>query len=479
MTESPRMRLIAVLIAGWAGTAASVQAGDLQANRALILTDKAFSADRTILDQACLMAELLYRLDGNRGLIFDPENPGILFGRVSFRNLSTRAAQDSLARAVESMRVRLAALASEPASAWSDEQISLRRRLPADWTPADIEQSARRLTGRRGMRSSFRASLQASLPYLAMMDSAFLAEGVPTRLKYLAHVESRFDPEAVSPAGAAGIWQFLKSSGSLYLTIDDRIDQRFDPDAATRAAARYLRLCRNELGSWPLAILAYNAGPGLIREAAEATGSREAGDIIRTYRSGAFGPVSRGYYGMFLAVSSLAMQADKLYPGLRKARVPARAWKSLTLEHEWTPRQLRILSGYSTAVLKRYNPALRPIVFEKNLTLPKGYALKLPIGLPSRQDLQFSDLRIAGAGPQPRPGKTAPNGLHLPGFAQSAWRLLRETLFPERAQQERPVMAYMHSLGLLDADRLALAKEDRILIEPHPALQAVLQDIGG
>jgi membrane-bound lytic murein transglycosylase D len=479
MMKSAHARVAAACLVGWAGLAAPVSAGPLDANRRLILTDNAFTADKYILDQACLMVELYYRMDEDEGLLFDPEAPDVVFGRVPLRNLTAKAAEDSLARARETLRTRICGLAVAPESEWNEDQKALRRRFPADWTQGDIAVSAQRLTGRRGMRKSFRASLEASLPYQAMMDSVFRAEGLPARLKYLAHVESRYNPEAISPAGAAGMWQFLKSSGSRFLIIDERIDQRFDPEAATVAAARYLKLCRGHLGSWPLAIMSYNSGPGQMLDAVNQTGSRDPGEIIRTYQAGAFGPVSRNYYAMFLAASSLALQADKLYPGLRKLRPPAAACKTLKLEHEWTPRQLRILSGYSTAVLMRYNPALRPVVFEKNLPLPKGFDLKLPIGLPTTQDLQFADLGITGGGVDELRGRPGVKGLPVPKFAESVLSRVRRALFAGDRGDSQPVMAYMHSQGLLDADRLALAKEDRILIEPHPALHAMIHGMGG
>ena len=479
MARTTHARLTPAFLAGLAGLAAQTFASPLDSNRALILTDQAFTADKTILDQACLMVELNYRMDEDEGLIFDPDAPEVVLGRVPLHNLGGKAAEDSLARARESVREEACGLAVEPEANWSEYQRALRKRFPAAWNQGEIAMSVQRLTARRGMRKGFRASLEASLPYLAMMDSVFRAEGLPTRLKYLAHVESRFHPEAVSPAGAGGIWQFLKSSGSRFLVIDERIDQRFDPEASTFAAARYLKLCHSHLGSWPLAIMSYNSGPGQMLDAVAQTGSRDPGEIIRTYEASAFRQVSRAYYATFLATSSLAMQADKLYPGLRKLAAPAPAWKTLRLEHEWTPRQLRLLSGYSTAVLKRYNPALRPVVFERNLPLPKGFDLRLPVGLPSRQDLQFADLRIAGNGSDDLHGRPGVAGLPVPKFAESVLMRVRQALFAGGRRNDQPVMAYMHSQGLLDADRLALAKHDRILIEPHPALHAMLRGMGG
>ncbi len=472
--------VLAACLAGCIGMAPQAWAGPLDANRKLIVTDNAFTADKYILDQACVMIELYYRMDEDEGLLFDPDAPEVVFSKVPLRNLNSKPADDSLARARETLKTDLRLLSAIPESEWSPAQQSLRKAFPPDWTGEEIAASTERLVGRRGMRRTFISGLESSLPYLDLMDSVFRAEGIPTRLKFLAHVESRFNPEAVSPAGAAGMWQFMKSSGSRYLVISERVDQRFDPRAATGAAAKFLKTCRNSMASWPLAIMAYNNGPARMLDAVKETGSRDASEIIQNYQADGFGGVSRNYYAMFLAASSLGLRADILFPGLRKSAPPAPAVRTLKLEHEWTPRQLRILSGFSTAVLMKYNPALRPVVFERNLPVPKGFELKLPLGQPSRQDLQFADLGIVNdgmEGAQPR-RMGAMAGFPVPRFAENLLLKVRNTLMPNRSGESRPVLSYMHSQGLLDADKLALAREDRILIEPHPALQAMLR-VGG
>ncbi|MEO6095931.1 MAG: lytic transglycosylase domain-containing protein [Fibrobacteria bacterium] len=482
MAPKINAHVFAALLSGWAGAAIPAWSESLEANRKLIITDAAFTADKYILDQACIMVELYYRMDEDEGLLFDPESPDLVFGKVQLRNLNAKAAEESLGKARDHLKIRVHALATAAETDWNEDQKRLRRQFPVTWTAEEIAASADRLIGRRGLRRSFRASLEASMQYQDLMDSAFRGEGVPNRLKYLAHVESRFNPDAVSPAGAAGMWQFLKSSGSRYLIIDERVDQRFDPRASTLAAASFLKLCRRYMASWPLAIMAYNNGPGQMLEAVKETGSRDPSEIIQNYQAGGFGGVSRNYYAMFLAASSLGMQADRLFPGLRKTGFPVPAFKTLKLEHEWTPRQLRILSGYSTAVIMQYNPALRSAVFERNLPVPKGFELKLPMGLPTSQDLQFADLRIGGESFAGRRARRSAElaGFPVPKFAEGALQRVREAWVGRRGRQDdQPVMAYLHSQGLLDTDRLALAKEDRILIEPHPALHAMIRGMGG
>jgi membrane-bound lytic murein transglycosylase D len=453
----------------------------LESNRKLIHTDNAFPADKYILDQACVMVELYYRMDEDEALVYDPDQPSMVYARVPLRNLFARQAEDSLARYKADMRHRVKLLAETPADQWTDEQKALRRIFPAGWDTEEASASVERMVTRRGLRKAFRLSLERSYQYQPFMDSVFKAYGVPARLKNLAHIETWFEPAAVSKAGAAGMFQFLASSGSRYLSIDERVDQRMDPIASTFAAAQFLRDMHAFLHSWSLSVMAYNNGSGQISDAIRETGSHNASDIIQNFEANGFGTVSRTYYAMFLAASSLAEHADALFPGLRKvAPVP---YKTLKLEHEWTPSQLRVLSGYSAAVIRRYNPALRPEVFDRNLSVPKGFELRLPVGLPTSQDLQFADLRIDGEDGRNMDERVSGNasvaGVPVPTLVGASIARIRKTLFPARRAEDIPVMAYMHSQGLLDAERLALARKDNILIEPHPALAAMLRKVGG
>ena len=103
--------------------------------------------------------------------------------------------------------------------------------------------------------------------YFPVIDTILRSEGVPEDFKFLALIESSLDPIAVSPAGAVGFWQFLKSTGSEYgLEVNNEVDERYHLEKSTRAACRYFKKAYEKYGSWTLAAASYNIGQRRITE---------------------------------------------------------------------------------------------------------------------------------------------------------------------------------------------------------------------
>ena len=124
-------------------------------------------------------------------------------------------------------------------------------------------------------------------------------EGMPNDLKYLAVIESSLDPRAVSPARAAGLWQFLQTTGREHgLEVSATVDERYHIEKSTVAASRYLKDAYRRYGSWSAAALSYNGGQGRITRELSNQQTREALDLWLVEET------SRYYYRM-LAIKQI------------------------------------------------------------------------------------------------------------------------------------------------------------------------------
>jgi membrane-bound lytic murein transglycosylase D len=168
-----------------------------------------------------------------------------------------------------------------------------------------------------GQRDRFRAGLVRSGAYIDQMRAIFSAHGLPADLAFLPHVESSFNTNAYSKFGAAGMWQFTRSTGKRFMTVDYVLDERRDPIVAAQAAARLLKENHDRLGSWPLAITAYNHGAAGMQRAKAAHGDYPA--IFTSYKGRTFKFASRNFYSEFLAARRVASDYRRYFGDLALA----------------------------------------------------------------------------------------------------------------------------------------------------------------
>ncbi len=153
-------------------------------------------------------------------------------------------------------------------------------------------------------RGTVERALARSGRYEDMIRRILQEQGVPQELIYLAQAESGFHPLAVSRAGARGMWQFMGSRAKGYgLERSWWVDDRQDPEKATRAAAHHLKDLYNEFGDWYLAMAAYNSGPGTVQSAVKRTGYA---DFWELYRRNVLPKETRNYVPIILAVTIMA-----------------------------------------------------------------------------------------------------------------------------------------------------------------------------
>src|SRR5665647_45541 len=147
-------------------------------------------------------------------------------------------------------------------------------------------------------RKQFSAVLGLMNYYFPMIEDIFDSYGLPAELKYMAVIESALNPNAVSRAGATGLWQFMFSTGRMYgLNINSLVDDRRDPVKATHAAAKYIKDLYKIYNDWILVIAAYNCGPGNVNKAIRRSGNKK--DYWQIYYR--LPRETRGYIPMYIA----------------------------------------------------------------------------------------------------------------------------------------------------------------------------------
>ena len=115
------------------------------------------------------------------------------------------------------------------------------------------------------MHSTTMLMLKRANRYFPIVEPILKANGIPDDFKYLMVIESSLNPIARSPAGAAGLWQFMPATGREFgLEVNDNIDERYNVEKATVAACKYFKQAYEKYGDWMAVSAAYNAGQGRI-----------------------------------------------------------------------------------------------------------------------------------------------------------------------------------------------------------------------
>jgi peptidoglycan lytic transglycosylase D len=233
-------------------------------------------------------------------------------------------------------------------------------------------------------RAIVETGLRRSGRYREMIARVLHEEGVPQDLIYLAQAESAFQPLALSRAGARGIWQFVAYRGMEYgLRHTWWIDERQDPEKATRAAAQHLRDLYRQFGDWYLAMAAYNCGPGNVQKGIERTGYA---DFWELYKRNVLPRETKNYVPIILALTLIAkdaahygIQVDPEQPVPTDIVKPGRAI-DLRLVAETIDVDVDALRGLNPALLRLATPE------------DPSFELHLPVGSAERFSAEIADI---------------------------------------------------------------------------------------
>ena len=209
--------------------------------------------------------------------------------------------------------------------------------------------------------------------YESMMTEILKSHSVPPELIYVCMIESGFMPDAVSRAGAVGPWQFMPESGRIYgLRHDDWVDERRDPIKATHAAAKMLKDLNKRFGTWPLALAAYNAGPGAIAGPIKRNGTNDFWRLVELEAI----PRGAAWYAARATAAMVIGHNAQLYGFDKVRRDPPWRVSEVVVPGGLDIAVIANTIGLTQSKLAALNPELRRGFTP---TYPQGYRLKVPM----------------------------------------------------------------------------------------------------
>lgn len=248
---------------------------------------------------------------------------------------------------------------------------------------------------RRGLLSSM---LSLADLYFPEIEVTLDKNGLPMELRYLVIVESALNPKAISPAGAAGLWQLMLPTGKIYgLSVNSLVDERMDPIKSTEAACRFLKDLYSIYRDWWLVLAAYNCGPGNVNRALKRAGVSKANfwDIYRYLPN-----ETRRYIPLFIG-AYFAMHYHREYGIFPRELGRPLATDYYTASNRVTFERIAELTGVDQETISAFNPQFRRGIIPGNNT---PYPVRLPLSAILKLDsvgegVSSPELRVNLEGP--------------------------------------------------------------------------------
>lgn len=307
-------------------------------------------------------------IDTQSGFLHDSRNLSVIYESLPLQR-----------RQIESTRARIQKDLRTLSTGKRNNLTLGQQRVLAQWPDAvsnrTLAAAASNVRWQLGQSDRFLGGLQRSGAYRQHINNVVREKNLPLELGVLPHVESSFNPGARSSAAATGMWQFTRGTGQRFMRIDHVVDERMDPYIATSAAMSLLEYNYSVLGTWPLALTAYNHGVGGIARAVRETKTTNIETIIANYRGRSFGFASRNFYPQFLAVLQVENDARRYFGDVRLN--PAPNFREVEIDSYIDAEVFARAIGISLEQLQADNRALRPVVWEGNKRIPKGFKMKV------------------------------------------------------------------------------------------------------
>ena len=316
-------------------------------------------------------------INTNQAFVHDNRKLGVVYETVEIPKGASAGKRRKISETARNKYQRvLNVLADGSRQGLTSEQKRVLALWPDDVTNAELRRAAGRVRFQQGLADRFFEGLIRSGRWREHILVNLENAGVPAALVSLPHVESSYNPIARSFVGAAGLWQFTRSTGRRFMQIDHVVDERRDPYLSSVAAASLLQYNYSILKSWPLAITGYNHGVAGMRRAVKKLGTDDIEVILRNYDGRTFGFASRNFYVAFLAANEVDQNFEKYFGPV--VMDSPRSDSVVILPDYMAVDTLENSFGVSTATLKQFNPALLSPVWSGTKYVPRGYELRLP-----------------------------------------------------------------------------------------------------
>ena len=341
------------------------------------LAGKLFPTPASLQPNVDFWIHVFARLEGGSGVLHDDEDLGIIYETLKPLPRERERRRSLIRRKRNYYKGILSRLANGKRNNLSGDEKRVLEAFRGKQTAQEFRKAMEQIRFQGGIREAFKAGLARSGRYLPIIEPIFERAGLPRELTMLPHVESSFRNDARSRMGASGLWQFIPSTGRRFLTINRHVDERHDVRLATIAATKLLTENYRMLGTWPLAITAYNHGAWGMKKAVKRTGTKDIGKIVHTYRGRAFGFASRNFYAEFLAAVHVANNYERYFGHIRFA-------KPAVLPAPARQERYRVKRGDTLhRIARRYNTTVGQLAALNNLEqLDKiriGQSLRIPV----------------------------------------------------------------------------------------------------